>query len=69
MTYAQCTCPKRSNQQGIVERVACDVLCPVHGNPVQCCSGCMQRDLHIAELEQKLAAFESIVQLPNGQPK
>lgn len=64
-----CTCPKRANDQGAIQCVATDVFCPVHGRqPPSGCAGCQSRDLRIAELEQKLKAFESIVQTPKGQP-
>lgn len=28
-----CTCPKRANEQGVIERVGLDVCCPTHGDP------------------------------------
>jgi hypothetical protein len=62
-----CTCPKRANDRGAIECVGIDRFCPMHGpRPSTECDGCHERDKRIAELESRLAAFESIVQAPAG---
>jgi hypothetical protein len=63
-----CTCPKHT-VNGALQTAALDVFCPVHGRqPSSGCAGCQARDIRIAELEEQLRAFTSIVQTPKGQP-
>jgi len=64
---SDCTCPKITTN-GVIHTAALDVFCPEHGRQhSMICAGCQQRDMRIAELEAKLAAYESIVQTPQRE--
>lgn len=58
-----CSCPKHT-VNGVVQTAGLDVFCPMHGRRTETCPGCIGRDLRIAELEAKLAAYSQIVQTP-----